>query len=113
MASGAELVERGRAAYAQRAWLVAFEALSEADAVAPLGADDLEVLATAAYLLGRDDDQVRLLERAMQAHIEAGNEARAAYCACWIGFNLADRRELGPASGWFARAQTTRRAARG
>ena len=41
----------------------------------------------------------------LQAHVEAGNEARAAYCAIWIGFNLADRNQLGPASGWFARAQ--------
>ena len=103
--SGTELVERGRTAYAKRSWLIALESLSEADAIAPLGADDLELLATAAYLLGRDDDTVSLLERAMQGHLKAGNEARAAYCACWIGLNLADRRELGPASGWFARAQ--------
>ena len=105
MTSGPELVERGRAAYAHRAWRDAVEALSDADAAAPLGAGDLELLATAAYLLGRDDDTVRFLERAMQHHIEDGNDARAAYCACWIGLNLADRRELGPASGWFARAQ--------
>ena len=100
-----ELVEQGRAAYAKRAWLGTFEPLSAADGITPLGADDLERLATAAYMLGHDDDQVRLLERASHEHVEAGNLARAAYCAIWIGFNRADRRELGPASGWFQRAQ--------
>ena len=100
-----ELVEQGRTAYANRAWLGALESLSAADRASPLAAGDLELLATTAYMLGRDDDQVRLLERAAQAYVEADNEARAAYCAIWIGFNLADRNQLGPASGWFARAQ--------
>ncbi len=98
-------LERGRDAYAKRAWRPAFDALSRADQQIPLAAEDLELLARTAYMLGRDHDTVQLLERATRAHVEAGNEARAAYCAVWIGLNLADRHELGPASGWFARSQ--------
>jgi hypothetical protein len=44
----AELVSRGREAFARRAWLDAFESLSRADQAAPLGAEELELLATSA-----------------------------------------------------------------
>ena len=40
-----------------------YESLSRADQAAPLGAEDLELLATSAYMLGRDDDMSGL-ERA-------------------------------------------------
>ena len=61
MESVAEL-ERGRDAYARSAWQEAHDALTEADRTASLSADDLELLAHAAYMLGRDDDYVSALE---------------------------------------------------
>ena len=73
----ADLVERGRDARARRAWREAYELLSAADRAAPLEAEDLEALATAAYMLGRDDD-VQLLESAHHAHLVSGAETRAA-----------------------------------
>ena len=39
-----------------RAWRDAYESFSRADEAAPLGAEDLELLATSAYMLGRDDE---------------------------------------------------------
>ena len=42
-----------------------------ADKAAALGPEDLELLATAAYLAGHDDDYLMTLERAHQARIEA------------------------------------------
>jgi class 3 adenylate cyclase len=42
----------------------AFESLSRADREAPLGAEDLELLARSVYMLGRDDDYRAALERA-------------------------------------------------
>jgi DNA-binding CsgD family transcriptional regulator len=45
------------------------------------------------------------LERAHHAYLEAGEPVRAARCAFWVGVNLATRGEMGPASGWLARAQ--------
>src|SRR5438067_1405615 len=70
-----------------------------------LKGDDLELLATAAYMLGREDDWMQILERAHQRHLEVGAQLRAARCAIWIGMNLATRGALGPASGWLGRGQ--------
>jgi DNA-binding NarL/FixJ family response regulator len=97
--------ERGRAAYAKGAWSEAFESLSSADRAVPLDAGDLELLARAAYMLGRDDDYVGGLERAHHAHLEAQEVAPAARCAFWIGHNLLFRGERGRASGWFSRGR--------
>ena len=62
-------LERGRSAYARREWQQAFASLTEADAAPPLAADDLERLATTAYMLGRDGDLIVLLERAHHAFL--------------------------------------------
>ena len=77
----------------------------EADRATPLGADDLELLARSAYMLGRDDDYVAALERAHRAHFDADHALPAARCAFWIGLTLFLRGETAPATGWFARAQ--------
>ena len=105
MAVGVGELERGRASYARRAWLDAYESLSRADAAVPLGAEDLELLARSAYMLGRDDDYVRGLERAHHAYLDAADGPRAARCSWWIGHNLLFRGETAPATGWFARGQ--------
>jgi signal transduction histidine kinase len=75
-------LERGRESYAASAWREAFESLSRADQAAPLGAEDLELLARAAYMVGRDDEYLGGLERAHHARAGAGEVARAARCAC-------------------------------
>jgi DNA-binding CsgD family transcriptional regulator len=98
-------LERGRRSYAARAWGDAYELLSRADQAVPLGAEDLELLATSAYMLGRDDEWMSVLERAHHVYVDAGEARRAASCAGWIGTNLALRGEVGRATGWFARAQ--------
>jgi DNA-binding CsgD family transcriptional regulator len=98
-------LERGRRAYARRAWAEAHESLTRADADSPLAADDLGLLATSAYMLGRDDESMSLLERAHQAHLAAGTTLRAVSCAMWICMHHAARGELGPAGGWLARAE--------
>ncbi len=102
---GIDEVERGRESYARRAWLDAYDSLSRADRAAPLGTADIELLARAAYMIGRDDDYVSGLERAHHAYLDAGEPARAVRCAFWIGHNLLFRGEAGPASGWFSRAE--------
>jgi hypothetical protein len=52
-------LERGREAFARRAWLDAYTSLSRADQATPLGPEDLELLATSVYMLGRDDEWMR------------------------------------------------------
>jgi DNA-binding NarL/FixJ family response regulator len=98
-------LEGGREAYAARAWADAYALLEDADQATALSADDLELLARSAYMLGRDDDYVNALERAHHAHLEAGEPLRAVRCAFWIGHSLMFRGQMAPARGWFARAE--------
>lgn len=98
-------LERGRQAHDEGAWTDAHEALSDADEDAALGAEDLELLATSAYMLGRHEDYFAALERAHQAHLNARATLSAARCAFWIGMNLALQGEMGRAGGWLGRAR--------
>lgn len=100
-----DTLERGRESYGRRAWGDAYESLSLADRAAPLGAEDLELLAISAFLIGRDDDYLRALDRAHHAHLDAGEGVRAARSAFWLGLRLLLRGEMGRATGWLARAQ--------
>src|SRR5690348_13611386 len=97
-------LEHARAAYAERSWLEAYDAFARADGAEALSPADLELRATTARMLARDDEAVALLERAHHAYIESGDAARAAYCAGWIGMTLAYNGAVGPAGGWLARA---------
>src|SRR5918997_1138443 len=98
-------LERGRRGYAMRSWVDAYEALSAADSAAPLGTEDLERLATSAYMLGNDEAYVAALKRAHHAQLAAAERLPAARAAFWIAINLATRGEAGGAQGWFGRAQ--------
>jgi DNA-binding CsgD family transcriptional regulator len=98
-------LKRGRESYRRRAWADAYRSLSLADQATPLEAEDLELLATSAYLIGRDGEFLRLLDRAHHACLRAGNSARAVRSAFWIGLSLLLRGEAGPATGWLARAR--------
>lgn len=98
-------LERGRRAYREREWSAAHEALARADAATPLRVEDLERLAVAAYLTGRDDEHATALERAHEAYRDAGDQAAAARCAFWIGLMQMLRGEMGHAGGWISRAK--------
>jgi len=67
--------------------------------------EDLERLATAAYLLGRDDESEDLRARAHQTFVDRGDREGAARSAFWLAFGLLQRGALAPASGWLARAE--------
>ena len=64
-------LREGRDTYARRAWHDAYQAFLRADEATPLEADDLERLATAAYLIGRELEFQRLIERLHRVHLEA------------------------------------------
>lgn len=97
-------VERARAAYAARAWADAYECYQRAARESPLGADDLERLAVAAFLIGRDDDTEAGLTAAYRSHLDGGDALRAVRCLYWLAITLISRGEPGRGSGWFARA---------
>ncbi len=88
--------------YAKRDWAAAFDSLAAADP-SRLSAADLELLASSAYMLGRDDAYLDALELAHHSHLGAGNPARAAHCTWWIGDYLRFRGDNARATGWFAR----------
>jgi DNA-binding NarL/FixJ family response regulator len=98
-------LSRGRQAYAENAWGQAYESLTCGDQEQTLSAQDLELLARAAYMLGRDEEYAHSLERAYHAYLDAGDVASAACCAWWIGHGQLFRGEPAPARGWFARGQ--------
>jgi tetratricopeptide (TPR) repeat protein len=100
-----EALERGRSAFAGQAWAEAYERLSAADRAAPLEPDDLERLATAAYLVGLEDDSAELWARAHHQLLARGDAERAARCAVWLAFGLLNRGELARGGGWVARAR--------
>ena len=98
-------LERGRACWARGEWRPAYELLARAHRSAPLGAEDLELLATAAYMRGRDPDYLDNLEHAHRAYLEAGDTARATRTAFWLGMQLMLAGETGRGTGWLGRAQ--------
>jgi DNA-binding CsgD family transcriptional regulator len=79
---------RGREAAERLAWADAYAALVSADRSTPLAAENLELLATAAYLLGHVEHCLGALQRAHQLYAEGGDHRRAAWCAGWLGFHL-------------------------
>ena len=97
-------VAYGRQACADAAWLDASDHLSRADAASPLEPQDLELLATAAYMLADDATYAACLERAHHGYLVAGDDRRAVRCAFWIGHNRLFRGDPVGAGGWFARA---------
>ena len=96
---------RGRAACRAQAWATAADALAAAAATAPLGPGDLELLATAAYLSGRNDECVAAWEDAHREHVRRGDPVRAARCGFWLSMALLLRGETARGSGWVTRSQ--------
>ena len=97
-------LRRGRKSFEQRAWSDSHRLLTAADREAPLEPEDLERVATAAYLMGRDDESEAFRARAHQAFLDRGDHEGAARSAVWLAFGLLQRGAFAPASGWLARA---------
>ena len=98
-------LEHGRECYERHAWGDAYEALLCADQATALQTDDLERLALAAYLTGRDIEFQRVQERLHRVHVEAQNPEHAARCAFWLAFTFLLRGEMGQSNAWIARGQ--------
>jgi DNA-binding NarL/FixJ family response regulator len=94
---------RAGGSFERRTWGDAFDHLSAAQRQGTLAPDDLERLAVAAYMLGRDDACERAWIAAHHAWLRRGEAARAARCAFWQALGLFFRGELAPATGWVAR----------
>jgi ATP/maltotriose-dependent transcriptional regulator MalT len=103
----ADPLQQGRGAFERGAWAEAYAQLSAA-AGAPassLDGEDLERLATSAYLAGRGEEAYDVWAGAYQSWVAAGEPRRAARCAFWIAFGLLNGGELARGGGWVDRAQ--------
>jgi DNA-binding NarL/FixJ family response regulator len=103
--AGPDALEEGRASFRRGAWSDAYAALSASDQAGLLEPGDLERLAVAAYLTGRDEESSDLFTRAHHALLDLGESERAAQCAYWLAFGLIQRGEMAQGGGWLARAQ--------
>jgi DNA-binding CsgD family transcriptional regulator len=101
----AAALDRARQYIRQRAWAKAYATLSRAEGNAPLGPADLERLAMAAYLTGRDAESHDAWARAHHDALAAGDLARSARCAFWLGFWLLMGGERTRGGAWVSRAR--------
>ncbi|HET6835356.1 MAG TPA: LuxR C-terminal-related transcriptional regulator [Acidimicrobiales bacterium] len=92
-------------AFDRRAWWHAYASLSATDQETGLAGEDLERLAVAAFLTGRDDASDDAWERAHRDWLRRGDIAGAARCAFWLAYGLLDREEVVRGGGWLARAE--------
>lgn len=95
----------GRAAFHRSAWREAYSHLTTADRTLPLGPEDLERLATAACLLGRETEGAGYWARAHAGHLASGEVEPAVRCALRLALGLLDRGEAAQCAGWIARAR--------
>jgi DNA-binding NarL/FixJ family response regulator len=98
-------LQRGRAAYARRAWTTCFDAFTEAERARQLAADDLMSLAVAAHLSGHDEASADAFARAYHALCLQHHWRDAVRCAFLLSFTLAMTGDLARSGGWAARAK--------
>ena len=98
-------LDHGRAAFERQAWGNAYQQLAAADREAALEPEDLERLAIAAHLVGRDAESTDVWARAHHAFLGRGAAPEAARCAFWLGFTSLIQGEPAQSGGWLARGQ--------
>src|SRR5215831_5975600 len=97
-------LNEGRELLRKRKWSAAFSHLSAVDREAPVDPEDLEGLAAAANLIGKEAESADLLARAHREFLTRGDQRRAARCALWLGFNALINGDQAQSGGWLARA---------
>jgi DNA-binding NarL/FixJ family response regulator len=105
--------KQARDSFEQRIWGDAFAELSAGNREEPLDVEDLERLAVAAYMVGRDDECDDAWMDAHREWLRRGEGERAARCAFWQALGLLFRGDLAPAMGWVARGRRILEGTRG
>jgi hypothetical protein len=101
----ADRVEQARGSFERRVWGDAFTELSAAHRERQLDVEDLERLAVAAYMVGRDDACEEAWIAAHHAWLRRGDAEGAARCAFGQALGLFFRGDLAPAMGWVSRGR--------
>lgn len=86
-------------------WVEVYVRLLNADQESALVPTELEKLALAAYLIGRDAESFQFLERAHQGYLDQDKIKPAVRCAFWLGLMLMNAGEKARSGGWFARGE--------
>ncbi|CAG0978591.1 Transcriptional regulatory protein LiaR [Gammaproteobacteria bacterium] len=94
-----------RDAYRRRSWETAYNAYIDADRMRPLAGADLEQLAWAAALTGRNSEMIAALDRFFAACLAADDRNNAARAAFWTGMRYFSMGEPAKAGGWLMRCQ--------
>jgi len=95
--------EGARGSFERRRWVDAFDQLLAAHREGQLDAEDLERLAVAGYMVGRDAACEEAWIAAHHAWLRRGDAEGAARCAFGHALGLFFRGDLAPATGWVAR----------
>jgi hypothetical protein len=86
-------------------WERGSELFKLADAAAPLGPEDLELMGEAASWAARPNEGIEALERAYAGYVESDNRARAGFVALTLSREYAVKLAGSVATGWFNRAK--------
>lgn len=100
-----QALTEGRVAAGRYAWSETFELLKEADQVSPLEADDLQLLAEAAWWTGRLSDCIAARERAFALSLEASQPRRAALVAMALAKDFYAKGASSIGTAWVNRAE--------
>lgn len=100
-----ETLDRARASFAREAWGDAYTQLSVADHETSLEPEDLERLATAAYLTGNETDAIAVWKRAYHDLVQRDEVQRAARCGFWLAHSLLLMGEGARSNGWLAQTR--------
>lgn len=95
-------LERARRLHGEERWVEACDGFVAVDEVEPLGAEDLELLAESAQIMGRGELAVATLRRAYEARVASGDVDRALTIGFWLWQALVINGEFSRAGGWAA-----------
>ena len=99
-----EFLLAARTAHMRRDWRASYDAFTRAGEDVPLGTDDLDALAIAAWQLGRGKESVRVTERVF-TQLSRTDPPSAAMKAVELGLAWLTRGDLNIAQGWMNRAR--------
>src|SRR6185436_20365501 len=98
-------LEEARTSVAHRQWDRAHELFSSVAGTGPLGPDDLDRFARAAYWRGRSDESISLREAAFASYLERDDDERAALCALTLRREHLANMQDSVAAAWLKRAE--------
>ena len=99
-------LETGRVAIQRHDWESAVEALRQSDAEAPLGGDDLVMLADACWWTGHPDEANEVLERAFRLYVGEERLSDAAAVGASLAYYAIRNQTYSVAAAWIHRVET-------